>query len=378
MHGITVAAGSVIAARGVVAAGSDAPLAFGVNPVIVYDAYGNKLGYSTGVSGDGALLRVSNGAAVTVTRNFVPGIYTPPATSVTGPVAPIALGSLSIGAGANISGNALTLDSSGSSTLAQDAVLKAKNYDLSGSVIDLGGGAGGLALSANVIANFAGAETVSLRSASVFNFYGAIAFGAAAAPIGTLTLDGSGFYGDGGAATVTASNIVLVDNQATANAAGANTGGAGGGLTLDASGAVTFGAGTKTLNGFANVAVNAGSEILFAGAGSLDAGAAAVTLSAPAVVAGVGATQSLVTTGALAIAPGAGTAPSLASAPIGGTLVLTGASIADSGVLRAQSGNLTLKATTGNLVLAPPPSTRQASASRSTTSRRTRPAASSS
>jgi filamentous hemagglutinin family protein len=352
VHGITVDAGSVIAARGAVAAGSDAPLAIGADPVVLYDPYGGyPIGYSAGVSGDGALLRASNGAAVTVTRHFVPGLYTPLATTVTGPVSPIALGSLSIGAGANISGNALTLDSSGSSTLAQDAVLKAKNYDLSGSVIDLGGGGGGLVLTAKVIANFAGADTVSLRSASVFNVYGAVAFGAAAAPIGTLTLDGSGFYSDGGAATVTASNIVLVDNQTTANATGANKGGAGGGLTLDASGAVTFGAGTKTLNGLANVAVNAGNEILFAGAGSLDAGTAAVTLSAPAVVAGAGATQSLVTTGALAIAQGPGTAPSLASAPIGGTLTLAGGSIADSGVLIARSGNLTLKAATGDLVL---------------------------
>jgi filamentous hemagglutinin family protein len=353
IHGLTVDAGSTIAAKGTVAAGSSTPLVFGVDPVALYNSSGVLTGYTAGISGDGALLRVSNGAAVTVTRHFVPGTYASPATTPTAtpPVSSIALGNLTIGDNVSLSGNALTLDSSGSSTLSQTAILTAKNYDLSGSVINLGGGSGGLVLTSAVIANFAGAGTVSLHSASVFNFYGVNAFGNAAAPIGTLTLDGSGFTSDGGATTVTAGNIVLVDTQASANTNGANTGGAGGSLTIDASGVLTLGAGTKTLFGFSNAAVSAGREILFSGTGSLDAGAANVTLSAPALVADVGSTQSFVTTGALGLVQGAGTAPGLATAPIGGTLSLVGGSLASDATILARSGNITLEATAGDLVL---------------------------
>ena len=156
--GLTVDADSVIAAKGSVAAGSDNALIIGVDPVAQYKGPGGTLsGYTAGVSGDGSLLRVTNGDVVSVTRIFVPGLYTPPATTptATGPASATALGSLVIDSGVRISGNSLMLDTSGTSTLASDASLQAKNYELSGSIVNLGvvpAGTAGLALSSQLIA----------------------------------------------------------------------------------------------------------------------------------------------------------------------------------------------------------------------------------
>ncbi|MDR3416188.1 MAG: hypothetical protein P4L83_08380, partial [Nevskia sp.] len=221
------------------------------------------------------------------------------------------------------------------------------------------GGSSGLVLTDALIAQMAGAATVSLRSASVIDLYGNAALGTAADPIGTLTLDAAGLYSDGaGSATVTATNIVLKDSQSTANTANALTG-SGGGLSLDALDTLTFGAGTKTIGNVATLAATAGSDILFSGTGSLDAGAANVTLSAPFLVVDTSAGQSLTTTGVLTILPGAGGSLSLSSNVYGGSLTLTAASIADSSTIVAQAGTVTLEATatpngdgiTGDIVL---------------------------
>lgn len=354
-RGVVVDAGSIIAAKGNASTTSADPLVFGADPVAQYtniNGVSTLTGYSAGVSGDGSLLRVSNGSTVAITRHFVPGSYTPPATTptATGPVSVTPRGSLAFGGGVTISGNALTFDSSGTATIAADATLVAKNFDLAANVINLGGGSGGLVLSQNLIASMAGADTVSLRSASAFNFYGRNALGNAGARIGTLTLDASGFYSDGGTTTISATNIAFVNGAAAANGAGGVTG-AGGQLIVDATGSVTLGAGSKTLNGFGDASFTAGQQIAFSGSGSLDAKGANVTLTAPVLVANAGSTQSLTTTGGLTIAQGTGTAPMLGLANIGGALTLTAANIFDSGTIVAQAGALTMEATTGDLVL---------------------------
>jgi hypothetical protein len=273
-------------------------------------------------------------------------------------VSSVALGSLSIGAGAVLSGNTLTLDSSGTTTVPLSASLTAKNYDLSGAIINLGDGSGGLGsgglvISTDLIASFAGADNVRLRSASVFNVFGSNTFGDAANPIGTLTLDGAGLYSDGGATTITADNIVFVNSQVSANTNGANTGGSGGGLILNASNTLVFGAGVKTLSGFAGIAGvtgTAGAEVLFTGSGSLDAKAAGVSLTAPLFLVDAAASQALTTTGHLSLAQ-SGAAPALDPTIIGGTLSLKGGSVDVSGTIAALGGSLTLEATTGALNL---------------------------
>src|SRR6202012_5047949 len=92
VNGLRIDAGSVIQARGAYPAAKDVPITIGVAP----DSSGHG-----GVSGDGALLSVSNGANAVVTRLDT----TPAATNA---------GSLTVGEGAPLTGGqSLTLDASG-------------------------------------------------------------------------------------------------------------------------------------------------------------------------------------------------------------------------------------------------------------------------
>ena len=302
------------------------------------------------INGDSALLRVSNGPTASVTQ-VVPAGTTPFAR-------------LTIDSGVTIDGgNSLTLATTGTSTFAADIRLIAQNYDLIGPVINIGGGTSGLVLSNAVLGNFAGANSAELHSASVINFYDAqgLTIGNAGKPIGTLTFDAAGLSDEGGATTINAGNVVLMDGQASPDAGNALAD-TGGSLTIHASGSITFAGdngtsfntpnpGSVKLNSFTTVNLDAGQSIAFSNAGNLDAGKANVTLAAPAILVNAVAAESLTTTGTLTIAKAPGTAPVNAANNIGGSLGLTAATINDTGVIEALSGQLKLEATTGSLTL---------------------------
>jgi filamentous hemagglutinin family protein len=347
-NGVVVDAGAVVRAVGAVPKGTDRDIAFGVNPVAQRDSSGTITGYSAGISGDGSLLRVSNGSTVNVKRFYVPSQYTGPGPL---PAGSTPQGNFSVGSGAVIDGgNALTLDSSGTGALAGDAVLKAANYDIAGSVININGGSSGVSLSRAVLANFSGAVSVRLRSASAINFYdgSGLQIGDSANPIGTLTFDGAGLYSQGGTTTVNATNIDLANSS---GASGTGISGAGGTLTLNASATITEDLGAKSLRGFDQVTFNAGQAVGFSGAGSLDAGSANLLISAPMIVVNGGATQTVTGSGNVTLATGAGMAPASVASNIGGALSVTAASIMDTATIQALSGNVSLTATSGDVVL---------------------------
>jgi hypothetical protein len=393
---VTVLPGSVIEAKGAVSSGNPTVLHLGSSTSSLsptqsrsnlnqFDFYNNYAPdgayildnsnpittfYARAYSGGGlaALLEVSNGPISSVQRTLP---VLPATITVTGggfnnsnftftpPSLPSVAG-IDIGVGARIAGgNALTLNG-GNVTVANDARISGNNIALAASTINFGnapGNAAGLTLSPALITQLAGAQSVTLTSASVFNSYdtNGVGLGDPAHPIGTLTLDGSGLYSAGGTTTIVADNVVFTDSQTTPNTAGAIAG-TGGSLIVNAvgnSGSIAFGAGGKTLGGFAQIALNAGQQIVFAGSGSLDAGAAGVTLTAPAIVADAGSVQSLATAGLLSLASGAGTGPTLSPTDIGGELTLTGSSINDGGIIIAPAGQVTLTATTGDIVMNP-------------------------
>lgn len=335
--GITVDAGSVIRAEGTVPAGAVRDIRLG--------------SVSDGVSGDGSLLRIANGAPVQVIRENVPELPTGRITIGTAPGTAI-LPTVP-GAAVTIEGVSLTLDSSGSTVVASNTLLKAQNYDLAADVINIGGGRTGLVLSQGMIASLAGAETVRLRSATVFNFFDrqGLAVGDKDKPVGTLTFDGAGFFSEGGSTLINARNVVLTNTQVKPDTHG-GLNGSGGTLKINASGTLTQASGSFVLEGFSEAAFNAGKSIGFSGTGKLDAGAAHVALTAPALVVNAGAEQALVTAGLLEILKGDGQAPVNEAANIGGALTLTGASILDKGRIEALSGNVTLTATKGDVTLA--------------------------
>lgn len=337
--GITVADGSVIAAVGAVPAGGDRAIT---------------------VTGDGSLLRVSTGAMVDFTRSSASAgtgqiaIGTAPGTST------LVAADTAVGVTIN-GGAALTIDSSGDSRLAGKVALNASAYDLGGGVVNVGGGSSGLVLSPDVIANFAGATSVRLRSASVINFYDAngLVVGDADKPIGTLTFDGSGLYGEGGTTTVNAKNIVLTSSRAAPSTANALAG-SNGALTLSASDTITFAknfaaeAGAFTLSGFGRIDVKAANAVRFAGVGAYRAvngsGVANVAFATPNMVAAAASVQSFTASGVLStISSGAPTA--VAANETGGSLTLSGASVSVSSALTALSGTLILDATSGDVAL---------------------------
>ncbi|MBN3792008.1 filamentous haemagglutinin family protein, partial [Burkholderia sp. Ac-20353] len=311
-NGLRVDVGASIAATGDYPAAKDQPIA---------------------IAGDGALLRVSNGAMAPLKR-----------TGGTG------TGLLTVGAGATLTGGqALTLDSSGNLKVDPTAVLSAKAITADGSAITFtnAGGAAAANLPGFVIdpaglAQFAHAQQVTLRS------YGAIGFiGDVNATFGnSVDLSAGTFTSDGGHVTLNGPQIAFT-NETGAPVGTATSG--NGTLTVNAK-EIDFGAGTKTLSGFANVSMTATGGIVGQNTGTFDFGALPVTLAAPVYLADTSSASTVKTTGALTLNGAAGTALTKTSA--GGAFNFIGGTLADNGAtITAPAGNVSLEATSGNLTI---------------------------
>ncbi len=311
-NGLRVDAGASIAAAGDYPAAKDQPIT---------------------IAGDGALLRVSNGAMAPLTR-----------TGGTG------TGLLTVGAGATLSGGqALMLDSSGNLKVDPSAVLSAKAITVDGSAITLtnASGAAAAALPGFVIdqaglAQLANADLVSLRSYGAMGFVGDVnaTFGK------SVDLSAGTFTSDGGHVTLNGQQIAFTNETGAAN--GAVTPGSGT-LTVNAK-EIDFGTGTKTLSGFSSANLTATGGIVGQGTGTFDFGALPVTLNAPVYLADTSSASTVKTTGALALNGAAGTA--LSNTPVGGAWKFIGGTLADNGAtIAAPAGNVGLEATTGNLTI---------------------------
>ncbi|WP_257146338.1 filamentous haemagglutinin family protein [Burkholderia sp. JKS000303] len=310
--GLRVDAGASIAADGDYPAAKDQPIA---------------------IAGDGALLRVSNGAMAPLTR-----------TDSTG------TGLLTVGAGATLAGGqALTLDSSGNLKVDPSAALSAKAITVDGSAITFtttGGAAAanlpGFVIDPAGLAQFANAQQVTLRS------YGAIGFiGDVSATFGnSVDLSAGMFTSDGGHVTLNAPQIAFTNETGAPN----DTATPGSGtLTVNAK-EIDFGTGTKALSGFGNVSMSATGGIVGQGTGTFDFGALPVTLAAPVYLADTSSASTVKTSGALTLNGAPGTA--LTKTPVGGAWSFIGGTLADNGAtIMAPAGNVSLEATSGNLTI---------------------------
>ncbi len=311
-NGLRVDAGASIAAAGDYPAAKDQPIA---------------------IAGDGALLRVSNGAMAPLTR-----------TGGTGK------GLLTVGAGATLSGGqALMLDSSGSLKVDPSAVLSAKAITVDGSAITFTNARGaaaaslpGFVIDQAGLAQLANADLVSLRS------YGAMGFvGDVSATFGkSIDLSAGTFTSDGGRVTLNGQQIAFTNETGAPN--GTVVPGSGM-LTVNAN-EIDFGTGTKTLSGFSSATLTATGGIVGQGTGTFDFGALPVTLNAPVYLADTSSASTVKTTGALTLNGAAGTA--LTKTPVGGAWKFVGGTLADNGAtIAAPAGNVSLEATTGNLTI---------------------------
>lgn len=311
-NGLRVDAGASIAAQGDYPAAKDQPLA---------------------IAGDGALLRVSNGAMAPLTR-----------TGGTG------TGLLTVGAGAALAGGqALMLDSSGDLKVDPSAVLSARAITADGSAVTFTNASGGAAASLPGfvidpagLAQFANAQQVTLRS------YGAIGFvGDVNATFGNgVDLSAGTFTSDGGHVTLNAQQIAFTNETGAPNGVAAQGNGT---LTVNAK-EIDFGTGTKTLSGFGAATMNATGGIVGQGTGTFDFGTLPVTLGAPVYLADTGSASMVKTTGTLTLNGASGTA--LTKTPVGGEWRFIGGTIADNGAtIAAPAGNVSLEATSGNLTI---------------------------
>ncbi|QDE40007.1 filamentous hemagglutinin N-terminal domain-containing protein [Luteibacter pinisoli] len=331
-NGIVLAPGSALLASGATNPVGSQPLVFGA------DAGVDTNGQATpAVSGDGALLRISQNGTAAVIRHDVTGFDGPAGTPT---------GALSIGAGANVQGgSALTLDATGRMSVSEDAQLGGTAINASANRIafvgaGVDGGDDGLVLGPRTLDLFRGANEVTLRSRGEMDFLGDVAVSLAHA----LTLDAGAFVGDGSDVTVQAATLGF------GNALGASQGEAttpGGGVFRVAADEVDFGAGSSSLRGFSAFSGTATSGFAGQGAGGMDFGGATVELTAPQFLADSGASTKLLTTGAMRLENAAGTG--LTRDTLGGALTLQGGSIDAGMAMKASAGGLVLRATDGDV-----------------------------
>jgi filamentous hemagglutinin family protein len=329
-NGLRIDSGSVIAATGQYPASKDVSITIGGAP----DNSGNG-----GVSGDGALLMVSNGAPVAVTRINTTAIADNN-------------GLLTVAAGANLSGGlSLILDSSGDVRFDPAASLSGDTIAVDGSRITFTDKTGadaaaipGFVVGASQIAQLANARTVILRS------YGSMVFdGNIDARFGNdVDLSSGVFQSTGGVAVIEAPKVAFT-NEAGALVPDSLPAGSGS-LTVNAN-EIDLGAGNKAASGFAAVALNAGAGVVGQNTGTFDFGSAPVTVSAPVYLADTGSDATLKTSAALNLNAAAGTA--LNRAVVGGALTFLGGIVNDNGAtILAPAGNVTLEASDGDLNIA--------------------------
>ncbi|HEY2346397.1 MAG TPA: filamentous hemagglutinin family protein [Xanthomonadaceae bacterium] len=323
--GLHIGAGSVIAAQGDASANKLSPILIGSAP----GANGQG-----GISGDGALLRVSNAGDAPLIRSDVPAFGSSQAI-------------LSVGDGAQLLGGAsLTLDSTGDTQVPADAVLQGKSITAdAGNVRFVSGttdsGGDGLVIGDDSLARFAGSDSVTLRSYGTMDFVGNVDLQVGNA----LTLSAGSFTSDGGTVDLGAKTLTLSNDLGGASAPGVVGTGS---LNLQGQD-VVFGDGNKALSGFGSVSVDASDAVVVQGKGDFDFGSLDVSLKAPAIEAASGAENILQTTGTLTLLRGDGTAAPASA--LGGSITLQGGSIDSDALILAASGSVELHATSGDVDL---------------------------
>lgn len=324
--GLHLESGSAIRADGAIAASASVPITIGREA----DA-ANGI---TAISGDGALLRLSNGAPVLVTRHNVTG---------TG-------GLLQIDGGVTLDGGvALSLDATGDTRLAPTALLSAQSIDANSSHVTLvadaaqGEGRSGLVIGPQTLAQFSNAENITLRSRGDLDFVGPIDVALADA---SLSLSAGRFVGDGNDVHLDARTLTIANELDGSASQGAVSG--AGTLRLDSQ-SLLFGAGETQIAGFNNVVARATQTISGEGTGSADFGAADVTLTAPTFVAGNVAATTVKTAGAINLT--SDSTVSQQNLPVGGSLTFVGGTVEANANFAAPSGRIALRATEGDLVL---------------------------
>lgn len=327
--GVTLDAGSMLRAT----ASTDAS-----SPSLLLGRTGGDT--TPAVSGDGALLRVSGLDAAPVRRADVTGLDGPAGTPT---------GNLAIGAGAVIdASNSISMDATGLTSLAADAMLGAHAIDVTAGRIGLTGTdptaqdqAGGLLIGPRILAQFANSDETTLRGRQAIDLVGDATLSVSNA----MTLSAPVIQSDGGRTSLIAGSLTI-ENDTGVSSPSARAG--EGHLQADVK-ELHFGSGDVVLGGIGDVVANASVGVHASGVGTIDLGAADIDVTTPGVVASSGADNHVVTAGDMRLA-GSGQAPS-ASGETGGKLDLRAGSIDLDTAMAAPGGTLALHATRGDIRL---------------------------
>lgn len=288
------------------------------------------------LSGDGTLLRVSNGEAVSVSRS---------GTSASGGTA-----NLELLAGASIAGGkALVLDSSASVNVDPTALFAAQDVRANAGTIsfvasDSSSAPAGLVIGSVGLGQLAASESVTLQSRGAISFFGDVAVSLPK----TLNLIANRYVSDGGTARISTGSLTLSGTGIAPDAAQAG----GGSLIVD-TGALVLGSGSTVFSGFGSVSASASRSVLGQGTGRFDFGAAGITLATPMLAADTGSNTSLLSSGALtinALQAEAGT-PAVTAGGIGGRLDLRANAVTLDTAVSAPAGIIAVTATGGDLSL---------------------------
>ena len=296
------------------------------------------------VDGDGALLRVSGGVQASVNREMTTG----------------STGTIQIDRGAVLNaGGSLLLDATNTlQSQGRFAVASGGAVSLASSKVSLGetasviGIGDGLVLSNSDLTGLASLGTLLIKGYQGIDLYGSAQLGSATTRL--LTLDSGAIRGNavGGApvaAQISAQEVRLVN---TGNAAAADASGAVGSLAIAAQ-RIVVDAGAQKIGGYASVAMNAASEMVGQGTGSLNV-AGDWTISTPKVGVMPGAVQAWQAVdlrdpanpvyAPLTLASAPGTAGASTDAAAGGRLSLTGSSVRVATTVQAHAGSISIAA----------------------------------
>ena len=293
-------------------------------------------------SGDGTLLRVSGDPAAQIFRSGV--------SSAAGP-------SLTIGAGARVSGASVTLDSTQATALSPTATILGKALTLDSGQIALqlanaGGSASstGLTLSGVALQGLQSAQSLSLLSYSSIDIFGPGAIGAVDGTgqpqLASLALHAGeirGYNLAGGVVAFSARDILL-DNSAGGIAPGVTA--PAGGTLLFNGGTLRFGVNQLAIDQFASVAFTATGGVLGQGTGGL-AVQGNVSITTPRLTGATAANQSLSASGGMTLTAGGTNAT--VTPGLGAKFAFTAASVDVNSPIVLPSGGLTLRAISGDL-----------------------------
>lgn len=293
-------------------------------------------------SGNGALVRVSANASGGVSRSGVSASNT---------------ADLSLLPGVSLSGGSIVLESSSATHLSQSARLVAGDVSLASGQISLAlenpgtlTPTNGLVLSGDALASLqASANRLALLSYSSIDVYGSGIVGTRDS--GSLSLQAAAIRGfnTGSAPVVFASPELLLGNSAAALAPAPSAAPPAGSLVFDAD-IIWLGANDLRLEGYAETRLTATGAILTENRGSLDA-AGDLTLITPLLTGAGASSYRIQSDGILRLVKPEASKPLPFPGGLGADLTLQGSEVRIDGDITLPSGSLTLRATTGDVVL---------------------------